>query len=180
MIEVRRPPPMQAEPLDAARLTEGLRRMASRSSPGCCGWSVPDARLLPRFTMQRVADLLNRVEETGEWPTMLLQCKVILIPKSEQGVSGVISDLRPLTISSIWHRVWASARLADLNTWSKAWAPTALQAHGRNAGAEACALAAATHIRRAFANRQGVATWSADIQKTFDSESYAHLNYILT
>ena len=55
--------------------------------------------------MARVADLLNLVEDSGEWPQEVLRAYVTMIPKASGGTRP--QDQRPITVLDVLYRVWA-------------------------------------------------------------------------
>ena len=74
---------MHLDPLDGQKLRATLMRMRSASAPGCDGWRVDELKKLPLPILDRLADLLNIIEETGVWPAALCEGIVSLITKGE-------------------------------------------------------------------------------------------------
>ena len=66
------------------------------TSPGMRGIPISVWKLLPDLFLQRVADLLGRVDVTGEWPDELLQAYGGTCPQ----------DRRPITVSDVAYRIW--------------------------------------------------------------------------
>ena len=48
--------------------------------------------------------VINRAEEQGQWPSMLLHALVAMLPKLG---TGQVGDFRPITLLSTLYRVWA-------------------------------------------------------------------------
>ena len=59
------------EPLTVDELRRVLSRMKSSSSPGPDGWRVSELKALPDSLLERLATLLNVIEQTGCWPDAL-------------------------------------------------------------------------------------------------------------
>ena len=55
--------------------------------------------------MARVADLLNLVDDSVEWPQEVLRAYVTMIPKASGGTRP--QDQRPITVLDVLYRVWA-------------------------------------------------------------------------
>ena len=57
--------------------------MGSGKAPGTDGWYAEELKLLPRAFYAALAEVLNGVELSGEWPEALLSATVSMIPKEE-------------------------------------------------------------------------------------------------
>ena len=80
--------------------------MKDTSAPEADGWRVAELQALPLLLFEKLAELLNLLEETGTWPV-------------------------PLT-----RGLWASLRVRDIMHWQEIWADTTLHAYrtGKRAG----------------------------------------------
>ena len=65
------------------------------------------------------ARILAKVEEVGVWPEGLLDAYIAMIPE----VGGDAIPLSPLCVLPVVYRVWASARMVQLDSWFKSWVP---------------------------------------------------------
>ena len=66
-----------------------------------------------------MAEILNRVEQTGRWPRSLERALVTLVPKGE---GGDPLAMRPISVASAVYRLWAATRLRDAMRWQEGWA----------------------------------------------------------
>ena len=57
--------------------------MKSTSAPGADGWRVPELQALPLQLFEKLAQVLNLVEEKGSWPVPLVCVLISLIPEGE-------------------------------------------------------------------------------------------------
>ena len=73
------------------------------------GWAWNEVKALPLPWFSGLAILLELVESTGTWPQGLLDAYIAMIPKAD-GDSTLLGQ-RPLSVLSIVHRIWASARM---------------------------------------------------------------------
>lgn len=100
------------------RLQAVLSRMRDGQSGGMSGWRVAELRRLPLSILQRLAVVFDTVEKTGTWPSTLERALVPFILKTT-GRSA--DDLRPISVVSAVYRLWAAARLPDVNAWQEKW-----------------------------------------------------------
>eukprot|EP00973_Karenia_brevis_P079296 11003709-Karenia_brevis.AAC.1 len=119
--------PLNVSRINGMELQQVLQRMSG--SPGLDGWRVSELKALPIFFLNLLADFLDTVERTGQWPKALLVAGTSLIDK---GLGPKPADLRPITVMSCVYRLWAARRLKDLRTWQESWIPLGL--HGFRAG----------------------------------------------
>ena len=63
----------------------------------------------------------SKVEDLGVWPDGLLDASVTMIPKTD-GDSTPLGQ-RPLSVLLVVYRIWASARMGQLDDWFKSWVP---------------------------------------------------------
>ena len=99
----------------AERVRTILGTMSEGSSPGPRGFPIALWKALPDSILQRVADLLSKVERDAVWPRELLHAYVTMIPKASGGSRP--QDQRPITVLDILYRVWAKGTVLT-------WAPT--------------------------------------------------------
>ena len=81
---------------------------------------------LPVSWFDGLARIFAKVEELGVWPEGLLDAYIAMIPK----VGGDSTPLgqRPLCVLPVVYRIWASARMVQLDGWigflvALAWPP---------------------------------------------------------
>ena len=83
------------------------------AAAGCLdGWGWTELKSLPVPWFDGLAPILAKVEELGVWPEGLLDAYIAMIPK----VGGDSTPLgqRPLSVLPVVCRIWASARMKQL------------------------------------------------------------------
>ena len=116
----------------------------------------------------RVADLLNLVEDSGQWPTELTRAYVAMIPKASGGTRP--QDQRPITVLDVVYRLWSKGVVL-------AWASVL---HGEYLGPTTMGFrvhASALHVAQLLNDlillqqRRGEGLWlvSFDVEKCFPS-----------
>ena len=85
------------------------------------GWEWRELKVLPVSWYDELARILAKVENFGIWPDGLLGAYIAMIPKTD-GDSTPLGQ-RPLCVLPIVYRVWASARMGQLEDWFKSWVP---------------------------------------------------------
>ncbi|CAL1147571.1 unnamed protein product [Cladocopium goreaui] len=87
-------------------------RDAVKKASGPDGWRGDEIMHLPEGLLQLFANFFNQLESGSQsWPTALLQWRQVCIPKP----SG--TGLRPLSIGSVWYRMWSSIRIKQMSQW---------------------------------------------------------------
>ena len=100
--------------------------MSPRRAKGLDHWGPGELKALPHTYLEGLADILNRVEQKGEWPQELRQVMVALNPTPGAEREG---QLRPIGLLPTIYRL----RMAVRKPATKAWAENI---HGgRNASA---------------------------------------------
>ena len=157
--------PMEARRLKGEDLQRTLQRMKPMQASGSDGWRVSEMKRLPLTLLNKLADVLHMIEETGIWPAALEQAAVTLIPKDE-GVRAL--DRRPISVMSAVYRTWAASRMRDVKVWQEAWASA--NQHGYRAGhsTEDVYWALALRIEEALLSGEALCGLSLDYSKCFD------------
>ena len=88
---------MHVEALTGARLKQKFKSMDFTTS-GLDGWGLAELRALPLQVHEMLADILNRVEDTGVWPAAIAQGVITLTPKG-QGDDPI--KMRPISVLSL-------------------------------------------------------------------------------
>ena len=108
-------------------LAEVVQKKKSTAG-GLDGWGWKELKALPSPWFDGLARILRLVEETGVWPDGLLDAYVAMIPKS--GGDATPLGQRPLCVLPVVYRVWASARMMQLEPWFKSWVPSSVKSAG--------------------------------------------------
>ena len=83
------------------------------------GWGWREFKVLPVSWYDGLARILTKVEDTGVWPDGLLDAYIAMIPKTDGDATPL--GQRPLSVLPVVYRVWASARMCQLESWFKSW-----------------------------------------------------------
>ena len=136
-----------------------------KSSPGTDGWSGQEISALPPQFWDKFALIAERWLQAGELPEALLQARTIFLPKDSKTKDGCIEPMhcRPITILSVFWRVWVSAWLKKRTTTE--WIKTVLHPEVLY-GNQMDAANAAGNILEAYAKDKHVGT--LDYTKCFD------------
>ena len=85
------------------------------------GWGWREFKVLPVSWFDELARILTKVEDLGVWPDGLLDAYIAMIPKTD--VDATSLGQRPLSVLPIVYRIWASARMVQLEDWFRSWVP---------------------------------------------------------
>ncbi|KAJ9453192.1 hypothetical protein DIPPA_06398, partial [Diplonema papillatum] len=109
---------MEAGTITGEELRILLRKKPKKSASGVDGWRMAELRELPLPLLNALADVMNLVEATGDWPASMTTALVSMVPKDE---SQDPLHTRPITVTSAVYRLWACRRLADIVLWQEGW-----------------------------------------------------------
>ena len=99
-----------------------LADVVLRKSATACsldGWGWRELKVLPVAWYDELARILTMVEDTGVWPDGLLDAYTVMIPKSDGDATHL--GQRNLSVLLVVYRIWASARMVQLDGWFKSW-----------------------------------------------------------
>ena len=137
------------------KLRIACKKMKSTSAPGADGWRVAELQLF-----EKLAQVLNLVEETGTWPVPLTRGLVSHTQKSE---GSAPQKLRPIGL-----RLWASLRFRDIMHWQEKWADTALYGYRPGRRAEDVRMDLSLSVESALVDGSDLVGMSIDWSKCFD------------
>ena len=118
--------------MELPRLTGSLLadvvRKKKATAGGLDGWGWREFKVLPVSWFDGLARILSCVEDFGIWPDGLLDAYIAMIPK----VDGDAAPLgqRPLSVLPVVYRIWASARMGQLQDWFRSWVPDSVFSAG--------------------------------------------------
>lgn len=92
--------------IDPSALANIIAHKKSTSASGLDGVSLADLRSMPESVLQIFCSIFAEAEATGNWPSQLLDGKVVGLAKNDCP-SGVM-DYRPITILGLLYRCWGS------------------------------------------------------------------------
>ena len=99
---------------DCELLVRVARAMRRDTAPGLDCWSASGLETFDRAEAIGLFAVFRAVESTGYFPTPWLQVRTHLVPKTEDAFPAV-TDFRPLSIMTIWYRLWGAYRLQALH-----------------------------------------------------------------
>ncbi|KAJ9457140.1 Retrovirus-related Pol polyprotein from type-2 retrotransposable element R2DM, partial [Diplonema papillatum] len=157
--------PCQLGPITADRLRSIARKKGVQSSCGVDGWRMREVAALPDTILEGFAAVLNEVEETGLWPDGVLDALVTLIPKGE-GDDPL--KLRPITVSSVVYRLWASVRLQEVLVWQEQWIHESQHGFRKGHSCDDVIMDIALSIEESLINGTPLHGIALDFAKCFD------------
>ena len=133
------------------------------------GWGWRELKVLPVAWFDGLARMLTRVEELGVWPDGLLDAYITVIPK----VDGDATPLgqRPLSVLPVVYRIWASARMVQLEPWFRSWVPSCVFSAGGGRSSVQAWFTTALDIEEVLSGivEGDVHIFVADVIKSFDT-----------
>ena len=89
-------------------------------------------KALPVSWFDELARILIKVEDLGIWPDGLLDAYIAMIPKTDGDATPL--GQRPLCVLPVVYRIWAAARMSQLDGWFKSWVPDSVFSAGGGRG----------------------------------------------
>ena len=158
--------PHEVAPVTPEMLLNNLRLSKKGKSAGLDGWFTTELLQLPAASLNRLSEILNRIEDNGEWPEALLSAAVPMIPKEK--VPGPLEH-RPITVMSAVYRLWSGTRSRQLQDWQEGWIGDNLHGFRPKHGADDAYRKTALVIERALLTGKPIHGVLLDIKKCFDS-----------
>ena len=134
------------------------------------GWGWREFKVLPLSWYDELAHILTKVEDVGVfWPDGLLDAKIAMIPKTDGDATPL--GQRPLSVLPIVYRIWASARMCQLDGWFKSWVPDAVFSTGGGRGSVEAWYTYCFDIEEVLSGAvdSHVHLFVADVVKSFDT-----------
>ena len=155
-----------------------LRKSATAGSLDRGGWR--EIKVLPVSWFDELARILAKVEDTVVWPDGLLDAYIAMIPKSDGDATFL--GQRPLSVLPVVYRIWASARMVQLEGWFKSWVPDSVFSAGGGRGSVEAWYATALDIEDVLtgAADSHVHLFVADAIKSFDTVDRRVLDCVLS
>ena len=92
------------------------------------GWGWRELKVLPVSWYDELARCLTKDEDIGVWPDGLLDAYIAMIPKTDGDATPL--GQRPLSALPVVYRIWASARMGQLEDWFRFWVPDSVFSAG--------------------------------------------------
>ena len=159
--------PMECEQITVDDVRSAIGRLKRTTSPGMHGWRAFELQQLPDSVLALLAEGLNAIERDGVWPEDLMQALVPLIPKPESDANPL--SQRPITITAVLYRVWASVRAKSAFPWLEKLAPEGLHGCRPKHGTEDLYWHLAAQLECAHLSEGDMYGVAIDFQKCFDT-----------
>ena len=116
----------------------------------------------------------------GVWPDGLLDAYIAMIPKTAGDATPL--GQRPLSVLPVVYRVWASARMGQLEDWFRSWVPDSVFSAGGGRGSVEAWYTSALDIEEVLigATDSDVHLFVADVIKSFDTVDRGILERVLS
>ena len=133
------------------------------------GWGWRELKVLPVSWYDGLARILTKVEDVGVCPDGLLDAYIAMITKTDG--DATLLGQRPLCVLPIVYRIWASARMGQLEGWFKSWVPESVFSAGGGRGSVEAWYTSALDIEEVLAGAADshVHLFVADVIKSFDT-----------
>ena len=158
---------MTCEPIKVEDVHKALKRMKRTTSPGMHGWRAHEVEQLPDSIIAILVECLNAVERDGVWPEALMQALVPLIPKPDS--DGDPLSQRPITITAVLYRIWASIRAQSAFPWLDKLSPAGLHGCRPKHGTEDLYWHLAAQLECAHLTGEHIFGVAIDFKKCFDT-----------
>ena len=137
-------------------------------------------KVLPVAWYDGLARILSLVEDAGVWPDGLLDAYIAMIPKTDGDATPL--GQRPLNVLPIVHRIWASARMGQLDGWFKSWVLDSVFSAGGGRGSVEAWYSSALDIEEVLSGAadSDVHLFVADVIKSFDTVDRSILDRVLS
>ena len=144
------------------------------------GWGWRELKALPVSWFDELARILTKVEDLGVWPDGLLDAYITMIPKTDGDATPL--GQRPLSVLPVVYRIWAAARMGQLEGWFKSWVPDSVFSAGGGRGSVEAWYTSALDIEEVLsgATDSHVHLFVADVVKSFDTVDRGILDRVLS
>ena len=140
---------------------------ASHTAPGWDQWTGQDWTCLSDRAAERLAQLLNAIENGLPWPEPMKWGKAHFLAKTEEASLDPL-DYRILLVLQRLYRRWATMRLRHMQAWVQEWQMDEMFAGVKNGGADMAWMSTALDNEIAIAEATEYILGLLDIWKCFD------------
>ena len=153
-------------PISLGQWKAAVKKKKLQSATGPDGISRSDLLALPDFLTCRLLEIIQNVESGASWPTQSMVGIVAALAKTPQAQK--VSQYRPITILSMFYRVWASIRTRQCLEIISRLAPSSMQGSLPHKSSKQVWYHLQAVIEHTFANNQTAAGAVIDIVKCFN------------
>ena len=171
-------PEVHLHRLTGQMLADVVQRKGA-TARGLDGWEWRELKVLPVSWYDELARILTKVEDFWVWPDGLLDAYIAMIPKT--GGDATPLPQRPLSALPIVYRIWASARMGQLDEWFRSWVPDSVFSAGGGRGSVEAWYATAFDIEEVVtgAADSHIHLFVADVIMSFDTVDRSILDRVL-
>ena len=172
-------PEVHLPPLTGNDLLQVVRGKTATAG-GLGGWCWRELKVLPVAWFDGLARILPKVEEVWVWPDGLLDAYIAFIPKADGDATPL--GQRPLSVLPIVYRIWASARVVQLEDSFRSWVPDSVFGAGGGRGSVEAWYTSALDIEEVLtgAADSDVHLFVADVVNSFDTVDRWILDRVLS
>ena len=120
--------PVISLPHLTGEMLAGVVRRKGATAGSLDGWGWRELKVLPVAWYDGLVRILSKVEDTGVWPDGLLDAYIAMIPETDGDATTL--GQRLLSVLPIVYRIWASARMGQLDGWFQSWVPQSVFSAG--------------------------------------------------
>ena len=157
-------------------LADAVRRKGATAG-SLDGWGWRELKVLPVPWFDELARILTKVEDVGVWLDGLLDAYIVMIPKTDGDATPL--GQRPLGVLPVVYRIWASARMGQLEDWFKSWVPDSVFSAGGGRGSVEAWYTSALDIEEVLTDSD-VHLFVAYVVKSFDTVDRRILDKVLS
>ena len=139
-----------------------------------------ELKVLPVAWYDGLARILSGVEDIGGWLNGLLDAYIAMIPKTDGDAAPL--GQRPLSVLPVVWRIWASARMCQLEEWFRSLVRDSVFSAGGGRGSVEAWYATTLDIEEVLtgAADSHVHLFVADVLKSFDTVDRGVLDRVLS
>ena len=147
---------------------------------GLDGWDWREFKVLPVSWFDGLARILSCVEDFGIWPDGLLDAYIALTPKVDGDAAPL--EQRPLSVLPVVYRIWASARMGQLEDWFRSWVPDSVFSAGGGRSSVEAWYTTALDTEEVLSGvvDSDIHLFVADVVKSFDTVDRSVLDLVLS
>ena len=142
-------------------------RTTADSAAGMDQWAPGDLAMLSKKAYERLAKMLNMIEDGSPWPEQLEKARATFLAKDPDNALDPLAYRVILMLPSTY-RMWAKARLRHLQPWIAGWSMEEMYAGVEGRGAGDAAYSTAVLLEWCKLHGEEYTGGAADIYKCFD------------